>query len=52
MVHVVDNWPIPVDGVEVDADLVMEVLPPRPLQRMLLASCKAVEVITPTYTWE
>ncbi len=52
MVHIGDDWPIAVDGADVNANLVIEVLPPRALCQMLLASSKAVKVVMPTYTWE
>jgi hypothetical protein len=52
LVHVGNYQPITVDGADVNMDLDADVTPPRPLCQMLLVSCKAVEIITPTYTWE
>jgi hypothetical protein len=47
-----NDWPIAVDGEDIDADLFTEVPPLRPLRRTLLASCKVAGVVAPTYTWE
>jgi hypothetical protein len=53
IIGVGNERPIIVDGMEVNADLVMEVRCAclgRPLRRMLLASCKAAGFLAPTYT--
>jgi hypothetical protein len=55
VVGVGNEPPIVIDSVDIDSDLVTEVQHAsfvRPLRRMLLALCKMVGVVAPTYTWE